>query len=368
MSATYFPYYPQPQYAVPPFYGSQLQGAQEIHSSSVRPHSDLPGSQLQENSHSSSSSTGPKKKNRWTDTEEKISVELFGENEDKLRYKAFSSPEWLSNARQLHSRCKEQNVDKTPQQCKNKLANLTKKYKNTKDKLRSTEYGRGGDVPSNNESEESEDIIPKHFNDMDEILGKRESINPRHVLKSSHVPDSESREMSELEGDILEKDALDEEICRAAQKQRQGTAQNVSPPSECTVPSDGDESNNDQSLAFAESLFFKRKGKNKKSFASTPVPKRREADVEKKLPRKRAADAAERPSKKGTKKKGKAESSGVDEPTLISFLERSQERDEAFMERMDEAETEYRKDQQKFSMDALAMLGNILKDVSKGNE
>ena len=43
MSATYFPYYPQPQYAVPPFYGSQLQGAQEIHSSSVRPHSDLPG-------------------------------------------------------------------------------------------------------------------------------------------------------------------------------------------------------------------------------------------------------------------------------------------------------------------------------------
>ena len=102
MSATYFPYYPQPQYAVPPFYGSQLQGAQEIHSSSVRPHSDLPGSQLQESSHSSSSSTGPKKKNGWTDTEEKILVELFGENEDKLQYKAFSSPEWLSIARQLH--------------------------------------------------------------------------------------------------------------------------------------------------------------------------------------------------------------------------------------------------------------------------
>ena len=94
--------------------------------------------------------------------------------------------------------------------------------------------------------------------------------------------------------------------------------------------------------------------------------------MEKKLPRKHAADAAERPSKKGTKKgtkkKGKAGSSGVDEPTLISFLERSQERDEAFMERVAEAEREYRKDQQKFSMAALAMLGNILKDVSKGNE
>ena len=236
MSATYFPYYPHPQY------GSQLQGAQEIHSSSVRPHSDLPGSQLQENSHSSSISTGPKKKNRWTNTEEKILVELFGENEDKLRYKAFSSSEWLSIARQLHSRCKEQNVDsdKTPQQCKNKLTNLTKKYKNTKDKLRSTGYGRGGYVPSDNESLESENIIPKHFNDMDEILSKRESINPRHVLESSHVPDSKSPEMSELTADFLQKDAQDEKICRAAQKQRQGTAQNVSPPSECTVTSDAD--------------------------------------------------------------------------------------------------------------------------------
>ena len=149
-------------------------------------------------------------------------------------------------------------------------------------------------MPSDNESEKSEEIIPKHFNDMDEILGKRESINPCHVLESFHVPDSESPEMSELERDILEKDALDEEMCRAAKKQRQGPAQNVSPPSECTVPSDGDESDNDQSLAFAESLFVKRKGKNKKPLASTPVPKRREADVEKKLPRKRAADAAER--------------------------------------------------------------------------
>ena len=220
-------------------------------------------------------------------------------------------------------------------------------------------------MPSYNENEESEEIILKHFNDMDEILGKRESINSCHVPKSSHVPDSESPEMSELERDILEKDALDEEICQAAQKQRQGTAQNVSPPSECTVPSDGDESNKDQSLAFAESLFFKSKGKNKKPLASTLVLKRREADVEKKLPRKHAADAAERPSKKGTEKKGKARSSGVDEPTLISFLERSQERDEAFMEQMAEAEREYRKDQQKFSMDALAMLGNILKDISE---
>ena len=53
-------------------------------------------------------------------------------------------------------------------------------------------------MPSDNESEESEEIIPKHSNDMDEILGKRESINPHHVLESSHIPNSESPEMSEL--------------------------------------------------------------------------------------------------------------------------------------------------------------------------
>ena len=61
-------------------------------------------------------------------------------------------------------------------------------------------------------------------------------------------------------------------------------------------------------------------------------------------------------TKKKHKKNGKTGSSGVDEATLIPFLERSQERDEAFMEWMAEAEREYRKDQQKFSMDALAML------------
>lgn len=38
------------------------------------------------------------------------------------------------------------------------------------------------------------------------------------------------------------------------------------------------------------------------------------------------------------------------------------------MERMAEAERASRQQQQNFSMDALAMLGNILKDVSKGKE
>ena len=50
------------------------------------------------------------KKNRWTDAEEKILIELFGENEDKLRYRSFNSPEWQSIARQLQERCRRENV------------------------------------------------------------------------------------------------------------------------------------------------------------------------------------------------------------------------------------------------------------------
>ena len=76
--------------------------------------------------------------------------------------------------------------------------------------------------------------------------------------------------------------------------------------------------------------------------------------------------AEEKPARRSIKKKGKG-SSGVDEPTSLSFLEQAQERDKSFMKRMAEADRHTR-DQQKFSMDALSMLGNILKDISKGNE
>ena len=115
-----------------------------------------------------------RKKNRWTDTEEKILIELFGENEDKLRYRSFNSPEWQSIARQLQERCRRENVEseKSAQQCKNKMANLTKKYKTVKDKLRTTGYGKGGDDEhEDKETESGTGLIPRNFHDMDNILG-----------------------------------------------------------------------------------------------------------------------------------------------------------------------------------------------------
>ena len=110
------------------------------------------------------SSTAPKKKNsRWTETEEKILIELFGDNEEKLRYKAYNSPEWESIATQLHERCRREHVssDKTAQQCKTKMSNLTKKYKTTKDKLRTTGYGKGGDEEADKEAEGGVELVSK---------------------------------------------------------------------------------------------------------------------------------------------------------------------------------------------------------------
>ena len=79
-----------------------------------------------------SSAAQNKKTSRWTETEEKILIELFGENEEKLRYKAYTSPEWESIAK--HERRSREHVssDNTAQQCKNKMSNLTKNTKQPK--------------------------------------------------------------------------------------------------------------------------------------------------------------------------------------------------------------------------------------------
>ena len=57
-----------------------------------------------------SSAARKKKTRRWTETEEKVLNELFGENKEKLRYKAYNLPEWESIAKQLHERCRREHV------------------------------------------------------------------------------------------------------------------------------------------------------------------------------------------------------------------------------------------------------------------
>ena len=180
---------------------------------------------------------------------------------------------------------------------------------------------------------------------MDNILGSREAVNPKHVLESSsqHV-DS----FPEIDQDLLEKEALDEEMWTAARAQNERDKPGTS-------GADGSEEE-DTDMALAKSLFFKNKsGKRKGLSTSTPNPKSR------------AAESA-KSAKKNPRKKTKGGAGAEEQSAVLSFLERAQEKDEAFMERMAEAERVSRQEQQKFSMDALAMLGNILKDVTKGKE
>lgn len=169
-------------------------------------------------------------------------------------------------------------------------------------------------------------------------------VNPKHVLESSLYITSSP----EIDKDLLDKEALDEEILVAACAQKERDTSGKS-----TYSADGFEEDN-KLVAFAKSLFFKNKSRKRKGTSTImPNPKSRTG---KKL------------VKKNSRKKAKGGVGAKEQGTVLSFLERAQEKDEAFMERMAKAERESRQQQQKFSTDALAMLGNIPKDVTKGKE
>ena len=193
------------------------------------------------------------------------------------------------------------------------MANLTKKYKTVKDKLRTTGYGKGGDDEhEDKETESGAELVPRNFHDMDNMLGNREAVNLKQVLESStqHVDSS-----PEIDQDLLDKETLDEEMWAAprAQKDRDTPG---------TSGADGSEEE-DADMAFAKSLFLKNKsGKRKGPSTSTPNPK----------------SCAVESAKKNPRKKTKGGAGAEEQSAVVSFLERAQEKDEAFMERMAEAE------------------------------
>lgn len=217
------------------------------------------------------------------------------------------------------------------------MATLIKKYKTMKDKLRTTGYGKeGDDKTEDREAETRAELIPRNFHNMDNILGNREAVNPKHMLKSSsqHVDSS-----PEIDQDLLEKQTLEEEMWAAAHAQKERDMPGTS-------GADGSEEE-DADMAFTKSLFFKNKsGKRKGPSTSTPNPKSRAVESVKS-------------AKTNPRKKTKGRAGAEEQSAVLSFLERAQEKDEALMEMKAEAERVSRQQQQKFSMDALAMLGNI---------
>ena len=103
----------------------------------------------------------------------------------------------------------------------------------------------------------------------------------------------------------------------------------------------------DDDIAFSRSLFFQSK-------SSSGVK------------RKKAAPKFAKPTNKCKKGKGASTDSAQDETNAtLSFLKQSQEKDEQFMAKMMEMKQKGRETQQKFSLEALSMLVNILKDIER---
>jgi len=134
------------------------------------------------------------------------------------------------------------------------------------------------------------------------------------------------------------KSALDNEILEASKKVRSEASSGTSNISRSQLPnSDSD----DDDIAFLRSLYFQSK-------SSSGVK------------RKEAAPKCAKTNNKCKNGKGASTDSAQDKTNAtLSFLKQSQEKDEHFMAKMMEMEQEARETQQKFSLEALSMLGNI---------
>ena len=148
-------------------------------------------------------------------------------------------------------------------------------------------------------------LTPRNVNDMDDILGNRKAVNPTHVLESSSYVES----FPEIDRDLLEKEALDEEILSASRAQKERNA--LGPLGERTYFANGSD-DEDEALAFSKSLFFKNKS-GKRKCTGAPNPKSRTRG---------------KPAKKNVRKKAKSSTGEEEKSTVLSFLERAQERDE----------------------------------------
>ena len=139
---------------------------------------------------------------------------------------------------------------------------------------------------------------------------------------------------------------MDKEIFEASKKVRSEASSGTSNiPRSQSPNSDSD----DDDIAFSRSLFFQ--------FKSSSGVKR-----------KKAAPKCAKANNKCKKGKGASTDSDDETNATLSFLKQSQEKDEQFMAKMMEMEQQARETQQKFSLEALSMLGNILKDIAKTKE
>ena len=142
--------------------------------------------------------------------------------------------------------------------------------------------------------ERREHFAPQFGFRMPMMAPPLQAVDPRHVLESS-MPEVVESGSEEIERELLEKEALDDEILSAAERQtRTGSGSS----GECSAQASHNSSDDE--------LF---------STTSESVKSRKRTST---------LEAKKEAAKKSSKKKAR-NSPGTDESTVLSFLERAQE-------------------------------------------
>ena len=237
------------------------------------PRESLSTVQTADSSRLAKSSGAEPSRNRWTEGEVKLLIAIYGEEWQNRNSRRSLEPMWERIAERLVSECKEMDIpcEKSAKNCRDKMNNLNKKYKAVKDKSKMTGEGSEG-IKS----------FPQ-FDDLDQIWGTRDSVNPKYVLEagtsqpvtSTPVPSpnpsisaSESSatvQPGELDESTDESDLIEESASlfstisksKNLSKKGKGPAQ---PKGKRSKPVEDQDDKTDEELERSESLFFKKKG------------------------------------------------------------------------------------------------------------
>lgn len=119
----------------------------------------------------------------WSTLEEVTLIRIYKEEVEGLRKKGKKGQTmWAIIAEKLEKEMKalEVNSSRTPQRVKEKFFNLTRRYKQAKDKIKSS--GAGSD---------DMETCP-HFEILDEFMGSRDIVNPPYLVETTSKSTSES--------------------------------------------------------------------------------------------------------------------------------------------------------------------------------
>lgn len=136
------------------------------------------------NSHAESPKTSTTKRSpSWSTLEEETLIRIYKEEVEGLRKKGKKGQTmWAIIAEKLEKEMKalEVNSSRTPQRVKEKFFNLTRHYKQAKDKIKCS--GAGSD---------DMETCP-HFDILDEFMGSRDIVNPPYLVETTSKSSSES--------------------------------------------------------------------------------------------------------------------------------------------------------------------------------